>query len=110
MAEEGKGRNVEWSWVAMLAVSIVILLIGQAWNGAKEQAAEDHARLEAQNGEIASVKVQIEKLQISVESLTKASDARWSALLLSLPEVERRMRRPDRGNPTPVFEPEWQRK
>ena len=105
MSENGKGASVPWSWVAGVAMSLCLLVVGQLWNGAKERAAEDHAQLKAQNAEITTVKNQVERVQIAVESLTKKNDARWDALLMALPEVEKKLRPEQRR--TPIFEPEW---
>lgn len=88
-------------------MSVCLLVVGQLWNGAKERAAEDHAQLKAQNAEISTVKDQVERVQLAVESLTKKHDARWDALMMALPEVERRLSPPPKR--TPVFEPEWHR-
>ena len=92
----------------MVAVSVIFLLISNLWNSARDQAAEDRAQLKVQDKEISAVKSQVEKVQITVESLSKRSDARWGALLSSLPEVKRKIQE-EESRETPVFEPEWHR-
>ena len=109
MAEQGKGTHVEWSWVAAVAVSLLVLTIGSLWQEKAKQAAEDHSELGKVTTQIADVTREVETIKTSVdrvgqniENLSKASNARWGALLEALPEVEKKLRRT-----TPVFAPEW---
>lgn len=109
VSDTPSGHNVPWSWVAMCAVSLVVLLIGNSWNKAQNEAAEqakehaeDHIKMRLQDFTIQGLDSKMDNLQNTVENNSKKNDARWGALLDALPEVNKKLK-----TRTPIFESEW---